>query len=155
MTGHTCVVCGNSKANVTFHRIPKDAVKTVRWLEVFDIREGSFSIPYLVAGVENFFGWMILISGDVSTRLDNTCPKIDAVILYQRTSNQSGERRCWRVYFWAFSGLTWRLLTNALTNYLYWEWKEIFVAQLMTGRNGYPAIEKLQVVTSNFVQKVW
>ena len=42
MTGHTCVVCGNSKAkdaNVTFHRIPKDAVKRVRWLEVFDIRE--------------------------------------------------------------------------------------------------------------------
>ena len=42
MTGHTCVVYGNSKAkdpNVTFHRIPKDAKRRARWLEVFDICE--------------------------------------------------------------------------------------------------------------------
>ena len=40
MTGHTCIVCGNSKAkdpSVTFHRIPKDAERRALWLEVFDI----------------------------------------------------------------------------------------------------------------------
>ena len=42
MTGHTCVVCGNTKvkdSSVTFHRIPKEVERRARWLKVFDIRE--------------------------------------------------------------------------------------------------------------------
>ena len=42
IAGHTCVVCGNTKAknsSVTFHRIPKETERRARWLKVFDIRE--------------------------------------------------------------------------------------------------------------------
>ena len=40
MTGHVCIVGGNSKAkdpSVTFHRIPKDVERRALWLVVFDI----------------------------------------------------------------------------------------------------------------------
>ena len=42
MTGHTCVVCGNTKAkdsSASFHRLPKDPKRRTLWLEVLDIRE--------------------------------------------------------------------------------------------------------------------
>ena len=42
MTGHTYVVCGNTKvkdSSVTFHRIPKETERRAWWLKVFDIRE--------------------------------------------------------------------------------------------------------------------
>ena len=42
MTGHTCVVCGNTKAkdgDVTFHRVPRDPKRRALWLQVFNIRE--------------------------------------------------------------------------------------------------------------------
>ena len=42
MTGHTCIVCGNTKVKdsaVSFHRIPKDPNRRALWLEVLDIRE--------------------------------------------------------------------------------------------------------------------
>ena len=42
MTGHTCIVCGNTKAkdsSASFHRLPKDPKRRTLWLEVLDIHE--------------------------------------------------------------------------------------------------------------------
>lgn len=42
MTGHTCIVCRNTKArdsSASFHRLPKDPKRRTLWLEVLGIRE--------------------------------------------------------------------------------------------------------------------
>lgn len=44
MTGQRCLVCGNTHAkdpSVSFHRVPKDAARRAKWLEVFGLCENE------------------------------------------------------------------------------------------------------------------